>query len=842
MLLHEGQVDPTLIPEGDRPVEEALAAAKLAAPFEHDAREYHTSQQAALNAQVRRKTELPLARWVERLAQLKQIVDYYPEDGAVIHAQVTAAAKEYYDVFRSTEDLRVTPQTVVDEAALTTSLEELEEMEMIPAVQVTRIRRYLDRLLSAPTSMLTTVEGPTPEEARCLKVYDEIARAEIAQQSPVPLQDEKGRVVKSGEVRPSTAALALHERFHYHPGSYAKEELAKMEGPMQEMEDMGRTARARKEAAIDANEPAEALRNLHAEVDLANNLLLLNKARLALVDLYGDDVREMRVAVEQLIEEAKEAAHVLLRRTADIQPRVAQDVQTMLRCVGEVQMELKQKEQERVDTEAAMQAALRDIEEGETQLWATLTGTLHALMESADRKTALVNARLSYRERLGREVAAGQERLKAQEAHLTRLNHTDELLHQWQRAVDLYAQYAATFAPKLMKRMVDIEDDEEALRQREAEDYVRRYEVFAYAAEEARAKRAVQVDRMRQVQRAADMAAECAAHTLDPGLEQYKKKHAEASEELAQAQSHVDYLLQIQQDRRTEVEPVLERVLRTHIASTTNTVTGLQPNEEITAEPVLLLEDEGVPPAETEAADVTKGEDDEDEKSQNCGREPPADVEVGEKKRSASPLSAPRPMTEGGASRPAAERGAPSPAEPVASATCQLTTGSDGAAVTATTDVTARAATAPQGANGGTVVGASADAEQKKVSDEAAKEDTTVAPAAAAVAEKKDFTGSVWSTVHSSLLFDGRLTSTGAVDSVSGGEGAAAHPYVAARLIGVAHESAYAEKHRQLTSEEQKAAETRMEGIRRSKVELANMAVRYQNADYIRSLLGADDR
>jgi len=548
--------NPCLFPDGDRTSDEAMKSAKLDDPFQFRANSYHTSQQSALNAELRNKVEKFMTEWSKKMTQFKLIVDHYPTDSAMTNYSSTEALKTYFEIYRCTEDLTVPIQKLIDDFNMITTLEDIEDIEAVPVLPLDNIRRSLDSLLTSQYLL-----APLDQYATSLDVFDLIARPNDEHRGDKDgiERDEEGNEL--GPICPSTTGVSLHERFHYNPGEYSMKELRKSEGPILEMEARVLTAKKRKEEAIDDVNPIEALRCLHAQVDFSNDLLLMNKARMALVALHSEDVRAMRATVVRVIEDAKRAADMIRARVEELLPKLAQDIHRMQDEVKVSREHIGELEKKEVEANQAMRDGMRKIDDTEKDLWAQMQAIMSQLMESAEKKTKFAQRHMSMREARSKEYTAAQELLKAQEGHLEHLNGCEDLVNRWEQGREVYQRYVDAFIPKLLKRMNQLEEEDEDLNNREAQDYVRRYEMFTYGAEEARAKRAVQADRMRLTQRSMILNQQVAEETLDPTNSQHTQRFAEAGKELEEVCAYMSYIGTIEGDRRTEVEPVLRRVM-----------------------------------------------------------------------------------------------------------------------------------------------------------------------------------------------------------------------------------------------------------------------------------------
>ncbi|CCW64538.1 unnamed protein product [Phytomonas sp. EM1] len=694
-----------------------LAEQKLQNPFKFATKMYHGSQQAVLNTELRFKLEKLVKDWEDRMDKLRTLMVQYPFDCATVNARMLEGIRSYLTGYRCAEDLTLPAAHLVQNLKLHTSLTEIEQAEAVPRLQIDGVQYTLNSLLTSGHLI-----APLEEYLEALKVLDQVAcfvieGSDSCEGSGTALVKETAP--SKGAILPSRAAISLHERNHFNPGEYTLGELQKSQDFLQNMEAQVLEAKSRKDAAVYRREPIEALRNLHAQIDLSNEMLLLNKTRMELVVLYCDDVRCMRTDVAEKMEGAEGAAARLRSRCSALLSKVAHDMEVLQEAIRTTHDELSELERQEQEAEAAAQEALKGFQTEEKGYWEQIRDLLEQLSGAASRKVEFMMSHMSQRERRARAYVETFSRLKAEEEHSERLSGVQMFAQRWEQGSGIYQKYVEAFIPKLLKRLSAIEESANDLNQNESQDYVRRYEMFAYAAEEARAKRSVQADRMRLTQRSMQMNQECAIETLDPTVEQHAQRYAEAGRELEEVLAYIAYLETIQQERKEEIDPVLQSVL-SHNQLTTTDPLELEKQElqRLVAESVQAERQNG------------KGAD------------------VGN-----------------------ADRAASDPVE------CNEVLA---AAIKAEDGVSSNAVTATQ--------------------------------------SMKDANGAL-SVLTKSVI----------------------HPFLSARQQGITHEEVYVEKHQQLNEAELCAVETKMDRIRKNKLEQAEMSMRYQNADYIRTLLAAND-
>ncbi|CCW72094.1 unnamed protein product [Phytomonas sp. Hart1] len=694
-----------------------LVEQKLQNPFKFATKHYHGSQQAVLNTELRFKLEKLVKDWEDRVDKLRTLMMQYPVDSAMINAHTLDGLRSYLTGYRCVEDFTLPASHLIQNLKLLTPMTVIEHAEAVP-------RLPLDSVQYALNSLLTSVHliAPLEEYLESLQVLDQIACFSIEnfdQSEGSGTALVKGTTGPRGRLLPSKAAVALHESNHFNPGEYALGELQKSHDFLQNMEAGVLDAKSRKDAAVYRRDPIEALRNLHAQIDLSNEMLLANKARMELVGLYYDDVRAMRAAVSTKLEGAESAAGKLRGHSAALLLKVGRDLAALQAAMGATHTQLGKLEAQDQEAELAAQEALKAFQAEEKGHWEQIRGLLDHLRDAAGRKVQFVMEHMSQRERRSRIYTETLARLKAEEEHSERLGELHILAQNWEHGAGVYKKYVEAFTPKLLKRLSAIEEAAEDLSQSESQDYVRRYEMFTYASEEARAKRSVQVDRMRLTQRSMQLNQECAIETLDPTMEQHAQRYAEAGRELEEVLAYITYLETIEQERKADIDPVLQSVL-SHNQLTTTDPLQLDKQELLS----LMAESAKAAQATQRSADVANADK---------------------------------------------ARGGPGECNDVLNAVMKAE-----------------------------------DREPREgvVSNQSISDSNR---------ELSFFTKTV------------------------------AHPFVSARQQGITHEEAYVEKHQRLAEVELCATEAKMDRISKTKLEQVELSMKYQNADYIRSLLAAND-
>ncbi|KAG8348594.1 putative Paraflagellar rod protein [Trypanosoma vivax] len=522
-----------------------------ATPFEFQEKEYHNSQQVTLNMQLNNTVEELFKQWYRKLRDVLHYLEAYPAQATTTYMQSSDAIKAYFTGYRTTDVMPMTAEQLIRDFKLVTTTEMLDAIQSSPVVVREQIRHCLDTLLNAK-HFLAPIENYV-EHLEPLAAF-------ALPDTPNNVGEEE-KISSKGPVWVSRAAVTLHEKFHFDPSEYALRELHKSDQPIERLENRVLQVKERKEDAIDMEKPGEALNFLTTQVDLSNDLLLMNKARMELVHLHSSDIQEMKKLVDVIIEDARHSVTLLKRRIDRDKPLVQKDIEGVSQDLQNTTEHIKQLDKVNAEANKAACEAYSRLNDTETELWSVLLDTMKKLLDVSNEKEALARKEMRLRELRARDMALATELLRAQQSYCERLRKSEETIRRWESATELYEAYVEAFVPRLLKKVHDAEEAAKDLYNCEAQSYVRRYEMFEYAVEEGRATRSVHVDRLKIVQRAKLFDVERAQSTLDPHADKYRAELDDAQAKLEEGQAFIDLLEGLAKERRAEVEPILQHVI-----------------------------------------------------------------------------------------------------------------------------------------------------------------------------------------------------------------------------------------------------------------------------------------
>lgn len=515
-----------------RSSKQAFEEAKLDNPFDHRHSDYHTSQQASLNFELRTRVERVTNEWERVVQTTRQQLELLPDKASSMNYLAYNGMCAYDEGYGCTEELPMSEERLVSEFRLACSVEVLKELQEQPAVNVGAIGSALDALVSSNKAL--------PHLDSLLK---DISPLDVA-----------------ASVDAAVSAVALHEKLHYPVADKLRQELAKNVSPMLEIEERVSAAKTLKDLALENRDVAQAVACLCNQVEASNELLKLNHTRMAIVQLVAEEVEDFDKDGVALLETVRSVSDVMAKNLQAILEPIQRDL-----VDGKKDKELTR--QQIASTAAAFakeqadaRLKFKEYEAKEMKLWKQVCDLLTDLEMTTTEKKHFVWQRLLAKEKHARQQLVEQELLKTQEAHLLRLQLCEDYIISAQRGAQQFTAFAETFDATLRAQIQKHYDDLGALQLREASEYVRRYELFAFGAEEVRAKRQSRLDIMNLSRRNLLLDIEAAAATLDPNVSKYKEDVSEIEEETEKLTQYLNYLEDMQQSRKAEVEPSTQLV------------------------------------------------------------------------------------------------------------------------------------------------------------------------------------------------------------------------------------------------------------------------------------------
>lgn len=515
-----------------RSSKKAYDEARLDNPFDHRRNEYHTSQQTSLNAELRGNVERVTSEW-ERVVQTTRIqLDQLPERASAMNYMAYNGLTAYDEGYHCTEDLPMAEERLVTEFRYLCGVEMLKDIQALPPINVGSVGNALDSLLTSNK----------------LLAHLDVLKKEISPLDAV------------GEVDVSSSALALHEKFHYPVGEESRQELAKNIIPMQAMEDKLMAEKTLKELALESRDVPKAGECLINQVEISNELLKLNHIRMEIVQLLADDVAEFDRESVKLLETVQSISESLDERLDSILQPLQKDIEncTKDKQIAEQQLAANVAAFAKEQSDARMK--FKEMEANEHKLWKQACDLLTELELATSDKKQFIWQRLLAKEKASRQQHIEMELIRSQENHLTRLQLCEDFIISAQRAAQQFATFKDTFDVNLRDRVCKHYDDLHNLQLRESSEYVRRFELFAFGAEEVRAKKQSRLDVMHLTQRNLLMDIDSAENTLDPFVAKYREEVKEIEEETTKIEQYMAYVQEMQDSRKAEVEPATKLV------------------------------------------------------------------------------------------------------------------------------------------------------------------------------------------------------------------------------------------------------------------------------------------
>jgi hypothetical protein len=308
----------------------------------------------------------------------------------------------------------------------------------------------------------------------------------------------------------------------------------------------------------------------------------LNAARVELVRLCASDVREYDVECRQLIETVSQISNNLRDKLDNMLEPIQKD---LLDCKKDRELAKQSKADSasafaRETSEARMR--YREMEARENSLWKLICNAFSELEEATLEKKHFIWNRMLAKERHSRQQLIETELIKTQDDHITRLQLCEDHLTAAAHAAKQFQLKVDEFDAKLQNHVQNMYEELRALELHEASEYVRRYELFAFGGEEARAKKQTRLDAINLSKRNMLMDIEAASVTLDPNAARYQIEVEEIDKEIEVLTNYLTYLSELEAARGEEVEP-WARLVAAHVAAEHKThrkdIQGVSPHQ-----------------------------------------------------------------------------------------------------------------------------------------------------------------------------------------------------------------------------------------------------------------------
>lgn len=514
-------------PVTSRSSRQAYAEAKLETPIDLRANHYHTSQQAALNAELRLKVEQVTTEWERAIQNMRQQIEKLPEKSNSMNYMGYNGMTSYDEGYGCTEDLPMSEERLVSEFHLTCSVDMLEQLQQQPNINVTTIGSALDTLINA-----------NRVQADLEKFLKEIS----------PLD-------KAADVDASVAAVSMHEKYHYPVGESLRQELARNIGPILSLEEKTLSEKTLKETALENRDVGQAAQCLGRQVEFSNELLKLNGTRMEVVQMIANEVNDFDVGTTKLLETVRSISETMEKNLLVVMEPIQRDLEDCKKDKELTKQQLAATAASFAKEQADARMKFKEHENRENKILKQICDLFAELEMTVSQKKHFVWERLLAKEKNARQQTIESELLKAQEAHLMRLQLCEDHLASAQRAAQHFKTFYGAFDASLRARIQKHHDDLLNLQLQEASEYVRRFEAFSFCAEEMRAKKQTRLDVMNLSKRNMLLDIEAAESTLDPDVKKYREALVEIEDESTKLDSYLAYLSEMQRDRKAEVEP-----------------------------------------------------------------------------------------------------------------------------------------------------------------------------------------------------------------------------------------------------------------------------------------------
>ena len=504
--------------------------------MEGTGREFHTSQQAALNAELRIKCEAQLENWTATMDEAKARLMRVVADGPAAASTSIAQLKTYEDNYQCVHPL--------DDDAVVASMErdlglqvpaaEIQRLvEELPVLDVEGIHTALDSL-AAPfagpgqampsarqqqrhTTLkpIDTVAGDATIADASLRQYADLYRDVLA-----PLRDE----LAAGDERIAESRLHAKDAFKKRQAAAAaaKAAMAAASGEMEKAASFsGRGAGA---AGGRRDHPGAHLtaagKHQKSEVSVLSDLVGERATRHTLMEAAREDVDEHAAASANNAEIAVELTSELAQVTAETTGRAAADKEQLAGKAEEIQERMLRFHRAYLEAQASAHSTAMELQTQEQAVWTEVAAKVSEAMRLSSERRTLITARLK-----AREEEALRQRVAAQELSLVRkrLFRTNEAL----RALSQHAavcEHLADYNSEIRRLQCerDIQAEHMAIWRGQSAEALHDYGEAVTVGEDLRSRWLNRLELVRKEMRAAELDLGMAVDCFDPDVPAYR--------------------------------------------------------------------------------------------------------------------------------------------------------------------------------------------------------------------------------------------------------------------------------------------------------------------------------
>lgn len=517
----------TTSPNTNRSSRQAYFEAKLETPIDLRTNHYHTSQQASLNAELRAKVEQVTNEWERTVQNMRLEIEKLPEKSSTMNYMGYNGMTSYDEGYGCTEDLPMSEERLVAEFRLACTVDMLTQLQDQPSINVTSIGSSFDSLLNA-SRLLPNLEG----------FIKTITPLDIA-----------------SDVDASAASVAMHEKYHYPVGEALRQELNRNIGPILGLEEKVMSEKTLKDTALENRDVSQAAKCLGRQVDFSNELLKLNATRMEVVQMIANEVQDFDAGTNKLLDTVSAIATTMEKNLQVVMDPIQRDLEDCKKDKELAKQQLAATAAAFAKEQADARMKFKEFENKENQVLKQICDLFTDLELTVSQKKHFVWERLLAKERNARQQTIESELLKAQEAHLLRLQLCEDYVSAAQRSSQHFKAFSDAFDISLRARLQKHHDDLFSLQIHEASEYVRRFEAFSFCAEEMRAKKQTRLDVMNLSKRNLLLDIDAALSTLDPDVKRYRETLVDIEGESSTLEAYLTFLEETQRERKAEVEP-----------------------------------------------------------------------------------------------------------------------------------------------------------------------------------------------------------------------------------------------------------------------------------------------
>jgi hypothetical protein len=562
---------------------------------------YHTSQQGALNAELRENFETLVVGWTKDVSDLLTQLTALNGRSAAVQMSSHAAATAYEDNYQvplpgysdasSGFQLRrlLSPSSSNNGGGGGGSVsgdefyleiggrggEGGEAFGFGPSLLAKKIGLKLP-----PSTVEEISRSPVLQQQVIFTAIQELRAAEQRIATHRLLQRQRDLIVLdevSGKPL-SGSLLALHEKRFYDLYGVHRDSLSRGQSELARLRQSLQAVKDDRVKYFEGKDFVRCEEAYAAELELHRQLLISLISRLAQVDDGKQDQESYIQARDYLIELSNTAATSFQKSSRKYEADVLSDLETLTNFrkdhrEGEFRAtELHAQQQKERHEEA------RRLEASEQEAWATLTKAALALKDVISQRHRVLTEIMVAEEKECFRRSEAKEQESFMDAHAKSLLDARNVVDRLKTVSDVVAEGVKQMSSNLAARDVTTEID--ALEETELSTFFQQYCDFAATAEAHVRQKRSKLDTLQRRERQLRFDIEVALETLDPASKEYMQMSEGLKQQLKEAEEKLEDVVELVNEVRGRCQPTVEQATQRYMrhVQTANRPPSVEPS------------------------------------------------------------------------------------------------------------------------------------------------------------------------------------------------------------------------------------------------------------------------